>query len=163
MSRSTAVFAPGKIYEVIYKAKDPVVAGLGFAAIRDTVSYLKNDQKSVKRALGFGVSQSGRFLREYLYEGFNADEKNRLVFDGVWAHVAGAGRGETFNMPFAQPSRDGHPFLNVLYPVDIPPFTDDGLLERTRQEGAVPKIFFSNGSYEYWGRGASVDSHNARR
>ncbi len=149
-------FAPGKIYEVIYKAKDPVVAGLGFAAIRDTVSYLKNDQKSVKRALGFGVSQSGRFLREYLYEGFNEDEKNRLVFDGVWAHVAGAGRGETFNMPFAQPSRDGHPLFNVLYPVDIPPFTDDGLLERTRQEGVVPKIFFSNGSYEYWGRGASL-------
>ncbi len=150
-------FDPGKIYEVIYKAKDPVVEGLGFAAIRDTVSYLKNDERNpVKRALGFGVSQSGRFLREYLYEGFNADEKNRRVFDGVWAHVAGAGRGETFNMPFGQPSRDGHPFLNVLYPVDIPPFTDDGLLVRTRQENALPKIFFSNGSYEYWGRGASL-------
>ena len=158
-------FAPGKIYEVIYKAKDPVVAGLGFAAIRDTVSFLKNggpetllsdEHKYVKRTLGFGVSQSGRYLREYLYEGFNADEKNQRVFDGVWAHVAGAGRGETFNMPFAQPSRDGHPFLNVLYPVDLPPFNDDGLLARTRKEDVLPKIFFSNGSYEYWGRGASL-------
>ena len=158
-------FEPGKIYEVVYMAKDPVVAGLGMAAIRDTVSLLKYggpetplaDQRGrLKRALGFGVSQSGRFLREYLYEGFNADEKNRRVFDGVWAHGAGAGRGETFNMPFAQPSRDGHPFLNVLYPVDIPPFTGDGLLERTRQENVTPKIFFSNGSYEYWGRCASL-------
>jgi len=158
-------FDPGKIYEVVYMAKDPVVAGLGLAAIRDTVSYLKNggpetplsDQHShLKRALAFGVSQSGRFLREYLYEGFNADEKNRRVFDGVWAHVAGAGRGETFNMPFAQPSRDGHPFLNVAYPVDAPPFTDNGLLERTRRDNVPPKIFFSNGSYEYWGRGASL-------
>jgi hypothetical protein len=158
-------FEPGKIYEVVYMAKDPVVAGLGMAAIRDTVSFLKyggpetllSDQHGrVKRALGFGVSQSGRFLREYLYEGFNADEKNRRVFDGVWAHVAGAGRGVTFNMPFSQPSRDGHPFLNVFYPVDVPPFTDDGLLERTRQQNIAPKIFFSNGSYEYWGRCASL-------
>jgi hypothetical protein len=158
-------FEPGKIYEVIYMAKDPVVAGLGLAALRDTVSFLKHggpetpladQQRYLKRALAFGVSQSGRFLREYLYEGFNADEKNQRVFDGVWAHVAGAGRGVTFDMPFSQPSRDGHPFLNVLYPVDVPPFTDDGLLERTRQSSVVPKIFFSNGSYEYWGRGASL-------
>jgi hypothetical protein len=59
-------------------------------------------------------------------------------------------------MPFAQPSRDGHPFLNIAYPVDVPPFTDDGLLERTRRQDVLPKIFFSNGSYEYWGRGASL-------
>src|SRR5579884_3400943 len=158
-------FEPGKIYEVLYRAKDPVVGGLGLAAIRDTVSFLKYggpdtllsvQHTSTKRALAFGVSESGRFLREYLYEGFNADENKQRVFDGVWAHVAGAGRGTTFNMPFSQPSRDGHPFLNVLYPVDVPPFTDDGLLQRTREAGVTPKIFFSNGSYEYWGRGASL-------
>ena len=158
-------FEPGKIYEVIYKAKDPVLVGLGPAAVRDTASYLKyggaesalSDQaKSIKRVIGFGVSQSGRFLRTFLYDGFNEDEKNRRAFDGVWAHVAGAGRG-SFNARFAQPSRDGHPFLNVAYPVDMPPFTDnDGLLARATQAKAVPKIFYSNGAYEYWGRAASL-------
>jgi hypothetical protein len=157
-------FEPGKIYEVIYLAKDPVVVGLGPAAIRDTVSFLKHgevetllsdQQNYIKRVLGFGVSQSGRFLRTFLYDGFNQDEKNRRVFDGVWAHVAGAGRG-SFNARFAQPSRDGHPFFNVLYPVDTPPYTEEGLLAKTRSANVLPKIFFSNGSYEYWGRAASL-------
>ena len=157
-------FDPGKIYEVVYTAKDPVVGGLGLASIRDLVSFLKyggpetllsDEHSTIKRAIGFGISQSGRFLREFLYEGFNADEQNRRVFDGVWSHVAGAGRGETFDMPFGQPSRDGHPFLNVFYPVDVPPFTPTGLLEHTRAN-ALPKLFLSNGSYEYWGRAASL-------
>ncbi len=65
--------------------------------------------------LAFGISQSGRFLRTYLYYGFNRDEGNRKVFDGVIAQVAGAGRG-SFNHRFAQPSRDGHPYLNFFYP-----------------------------------------------
>ena len=158
-------FEPGKIYEVIYQAKDPVLAGLGPAAIRDTVSFLKHggvetllaDQHNyIKRALGFGISQSGRFLRSFLYDGFNQDEKNARVFDGVWAHVGGGGRG-SFNARFAQPSRDGHPFFNVLYPVDVPPFTDnDGVLAKATAANVVPKIFYSNGSYEYWGRAASL-------
>jgi len=157
-------FEPGKIYEVVYRAKDPVVAGLGPAAVRDTVSFLKHgeaetplsDQRNyIKRVIGFGISQSGRFLRTFLYDGFNQDEKNRRVFDGVWAAVAGAGRG-SFNARFAQPSRDGHPFLNVMYPVDVPPFTEDGLLAKAKAAKVAPKIFFTNGSYEYWGRAASL-------
>jgi Alpha/beta hydrolase domain len=150
-------FEPGKIYEVIYQAKDPVVAGLGSAAIRDFVSFMKHDQHDhIQRAIGFGISQSGRFLRSFVYDGFNQDEKGGRVFDGVWAHVGGAGRG-SFNARFAQPSRDGHPFLNVAYPVDIPPFTDnDGLLARAAGANVVPKIFYSNGAYEYWGRAASL-------
>ena len=158
-------FEPGKIYEVVYKAKDPVLVGLGPAAVRDTASFLKfggaetalaDESKSIKRVIGFGVSQSGRFLRTFLYDGFNEDEKSRPAFDGVWAHVAGAGRG-SFNARFAQPSRDGHPFLNVAYPVDLPPFTDnDGLLAKAKQSKTAPKIFYSNGSYEYWGRAASL-------
>jgi hypothetical protein len=109
-----AGFEPGKIYEVIYQAKDPVVVGLGPTAVRDMVSYLKygGEDKTIQRAIGFGISQSGRFLRDFLYEGFNADEKGRRVFDGVWAHVAGAGLG-SFNFRFAQPSRDGNPYRNT--------------------------------------------------
>ncbi len=157
-------FAPGRIYEVVYETKDPVVAGLGLAGVRDFVSFLKyggpemplsSEHEQIKRAIGFGVSQSGRFLREFVYDGFNEDESHRKVFDGVWAHVAGAGRG-SFNLRFAQPSRDGHPFLNVLYPVDVPPFDEEHLLARAHGAHVVPKLFLTNGSYEYWGRCASL-------
>jgi alpha/beta hydrolase family protein len=160
-----AGFEPGKIYEVVYEAKDPVLVGLGPTAVRDVVSYLKyggvdtpieDFHKDVQRTLGFGISQSGRFLRTFLYDGFNQDEKTRRVFDGVWANIAGGGRGG-FNARFAQPSRDGNPFFNILYAVDLPPFTDeDGLLAKAKATGTVPKIFYTNGSYEYWGRAASL-------
>jgi hypothetical protein len=70
-------------------------------------------------------------------------------------YVAGAGRGN-FNHRFAQPSRDAQPLTPAMYPVDVPPFTDDGLLERARAENVVPKIFYVNTAYEYWSRGASL-------
>ncbi len=157
-------FEPGRIYEVVYETENPVIAGLGLAAVRDFVSFLKyggaetplsDEHNHVKRAIGFGVSQSGRFLREYLYDGFNEDEKHRQVFDGVWAHVAGAGRG-SFNQRFAQPSRDGHSLRNVFYPVDVPPFDEEHLLEKSRRAHVAPKLFLTNGAYEYWGRCASL-------
>ena len=121
---------------------------------------------SIKRAIAFGISQSGRFLRTYLYYGFNEDEAHRMVFDGVMAHVAGSGRG-SFNHRFAQPSRDGHPFINFFYPTDIFPFTDDpqrdpetgvvdGLLTHSGKPQFQPKVFYTNSSYEYWGRAASL-------
>ena len=131
--------------------------------VRDYVSYIKQHVEA-ESAIGFGVSHIGRFLRTILYYGFNADEHGKRVFDGVWAHVAGAGRG-SFDHRFAQPSRDGHPLLNLFYPSDIFPFTDepetdagitDSILARARKDGVVPKIFYSNGAYEYWGRAASL-------
>jgi Alpha/beta hydrolase domain len=158
-----AGFEPGRIYEVVYKAKDPAVVGLGPAAVRDYISYMKQ-QGEAKRAIGFGTSQSGRFLRKFLYDGFNADEHGKIVFDGLWAHVAGAGKG-SFNHRFAQPSRDGHTWMNFFYPTDLFPFTDepetdggitDSMLARARKDGVVPKIFYTNGSYEYWGRNAGM-------
>jgi Alpha/beta hydrolase domain len=86
--------------------------------------------------------------------------------DGVLAHVAGAGRG-SFNYRFAQPSRDAQPTSSVFFPTDIFPCTDlpekdpitgdtGGLLDRVTGEKVVPKIFFSNTSYEYWGRAAAL-------
>jgi hypothetical protein len=158
-----AGFEPGRIYEVVYLAKNPVVAGLGPAAVRDYVSYIKQ-HGDAKRVIGFGNSQSGRFLRTFLYYGFNADEHQQRAFDGVWAHVAGAGRG-SFNHRFAQPSRDAQPRHNLFYPTDVFPFTDDSetdsgitdaVLARAKADGVIPKIFYSNGSYEYWGRVASL-------
>src|SRR5258708_38648311 len=90
-------FEPGKIYEVIYQAKDPVLVGLGPAAVRDMVSFLKyggeetllaDQRRYLKRALGFGVSPSGHFLPTFLHDGFNQDAKNRRVFHGALAPVA---------------------------------------------------------------------------
>jgi hypothetical protein len=172
--RFAAGFEPKKIYEVVYTSQDPAVVGVGPAAIRDTISRLKYGaapelglaQGAVRRAIGFGISQSGRFLRTFLYYGFNEDESHRKVFDGVMAHVAGAGRG-SFNHRFAQPSRDGHPYINFFYPTDIFPFTDlpqrdpdtgvtDGLLSHALKPELQPNIFYTNSSYEYWGRAASL-------
>ena len=119
-------FLPGKIYELVYTAKDPAVVGVGLAAVRDFLSYLKYDPQAtapVKRAYAVGISQSGRFLRHFLYQDFNADEQGRQVMDGVIAHVAGAGRG-SFNHRFAQPSRDAQPMSSIFYPTDLFPFTD---------------------------------------
>jgi hypothetical protein len=162
-------FEPGKIYEYVYVAADPVVAGGGFAAIRDFASYAKHNPDALtpaRRVYGEGISQNGRFLRDFLYQGFNADEVGRMALDGVLAHVAGAGRG-SFNYRFAQPSRDAQPTSSVFFPTDIFPFTDQpetdpiggetgGLLDRAVAENTVPKIFLSNTSYEYWGRAAAL-------
>jgi hypothetical protein len=166
-------FEPQKIYEVVYVSENPPLVGFGPAGIRDAVSRLKHEgaeelgisRGGLERAIAFGISQSGRFLRTFLYYGFNQDEAGRRVFDGVMAHVAGGGRG-SFNHRFAQASRDGHPYLNFFYPTDIFPYTDleeadektgasDGLLARLSPEHQ-PKIFYTNSSYEYWGRAASL-------
>jgi len=159
-------FQPGKIYEYVYVVADPVIAGLGFAAARDFASYARHSSDAVAAVYGEGISQNGRFLRDFLYQGFNADEEGRIALDGVLAHVAGSGRG-SFNYRFAQPSRDAQPTSSVFFPTDIFPFTDlpetdplthesAGLLDRAIAEKAMPKIFFSNTSYEYWGRAAAL-------
>jgi hypothetical protein len=119
---------------------------------------VKHDPNAVvhaKLAYAMGISQTGRFLRHLVWQGFNADEEGRQALDALLVYVAGAGRGN-FNHRFAQPSRDQQPLAPSFYPVDVPPFTDDGLLERARAEHVVPKIFYVNTAYEYWSRGASL-------
>ncbi|MBM3851580.1 MAG: hypothetical protein FJ399_00330 [Verrucomicrobia bacterium] len=165
-------FRAGRMYELVYRGTAGVVTGLGLVAFRDFVAFAKHGGAAAdalgapRRAIGFGVSQSGRFLRHFLYEGFNADEQGRLVFDGVWADVAGAGRG-SFNQRYGQASRDGNPWTNVLYPTDVFPFHDretqdpvtgrrDALLAAAEQARVGPKIFYTNSSYEYWGRAAAL-------
>ncbi len=125
--------------------------------------YCKRDANAIapaSRAYGFGISQTGRFLRHLVYQGFNAAESGARVFDGLLVYVAGAGRG-SFNHRFAQPSRDSQTLSPLFYPNDLFPFTDlpttdpvtgrrEGLLDRARAEGVVPKIFYVNTAYEYW-------------
>jgi hypothetical protein len=127
---------------------------------------LGDQHHHVKRAILFGASQSGRLVRSFLKDGFNRDEKDRQVFDGMWAHLAGAGMG-SFNHRFAQPSRGADPHVNFFYPTFLFPFTDveesdpdtgsrEGLLARTEKSGVRPKIFYTNTSYEYWAFAASL-------
>jgi len=161
-------FEAGRIYEMVYRSRDPRVVGLGLTAVRDITAYAKYDLRSefpVQQAVGFGVSQTGRFLRHFIYQGFNVDEEGRQVFDGLLVHTAGAGRG-SFNHRFGQASRDGHAYSAFFYPTDLYPFTsraypdpetgwNDGLFERT-PESSRPKTFYTNTGYEYWGRAASL-------
>ncbi|MDZ4799286.1 MAG: alpha/beta hydrolase domain-containing protein [Bryobacteraceae bacterium] len=161
--RLHAPATPGRIYEVIYASSDPPVVGLGAAAIRDVIAHLKREHKY---AIGFGTSQSAMLLRGYLYEGFNKGEDGRQVFDGIFAHVAGARRA-TFHR-FVQHSRTAGPLRNgSLSPTEQFPFADldqkdhvtgrvDGILQRARAAKVMPKVFYTNSAYEYWGSGASL-------
>jgi hypothetical protein len=165
-------FEPGRIYDVVYRAKDPKVVGCGLAGTRDLVSFLKYDTSSsnpvpgLRVALAWGVSQSGRFLRHFLYQGFNADEEGRQVFDGVFDQVGGAGRG-SFNHRFGQASRDALQYFNILFPVDLFPFTDgpetdpetgvtDSLLARSERSRTTPKLFHLLTNSEYFNRAGSL-------
>ncbi len=161
-------FQAGRIYELVYRAQDPRVVGVGLAVVRDILSYAKYELDTlfpVRTGVAFGVSQTGRFLRHFLYQGFNTDEAGRKVFDGMLIHTAGAGRG-SFNHRFAQPSRDAHRYSAFFYPTDLFPFTsrsqrdpvtgkEDGLFTRQRADH-LPAVFYTNTGYEYWGRGASL-------
>jgi len=166
---------PGRTYEFVYRAKDPPVAGLGLAALRDFVSDLKYGAglpgsaaggARIQHAIGVGTSQSAMALKALLYEGFNADEKGRIVFDGLQPHVAG-GRRSTFER-FTQPSRTSGPHRNASFSTtDQFPFSDaedtepvtgrkDSILARARAAKVVPKIIYTNSSYEYWGSAGSL-------
>ncbi len=165
-------FEPGRIYDVVYRTADPRVVGVGLSGTRDLISFLKydtspeNPSPGLTSAMGWGVSQSGRFLRHFLYQGFNRDEKGRRVFDGVFDQVGGSGRG-SFNHRFGQASRDALQYFNILFPVDLFPFTDgpetdpetgitDSLLARAEQSGTAPKLFHLLTNSEYFNRAGSL-------
>ncbi|MGH8495250.1 MAG: alpha/beta hydrolase domain-containing protein, partial [Gammaproteobacteria bacterium] len=166
---SPSGFEPGHIYELVYIARDPRVAGIGLAAVRDTMAYAKYGLLCpfrVEQGVAFGVSQTGRFLRHFLHQGFNVDDQERRVFDGMLIHSAGAGHG-SFNHRFAQPSRDAHRYSAFFYPTDLFPFSShtqsdpetdrqDGLVEIYDSRRLLPRIFYTNTGYEYWGRAASL-------
>ena len=164
-----SVMAPGGfeagLYEAVYEAEGSPVSGLGLAAIRDFASFLKFGAAGVttlrerpalvRRVLGFGYSQSARLLRELVRDGFNRDARGRAAFDGLMIASAGAGGG-SFNHRFAMPGQAGNSVLSILRPVDVPPFTDAGLLARARIDGVVPRIFYTFSSTEYWARAGSL-------
>lgn len=152
-------FRAGCFYEIVYRTSMSPVVGTGLLAVRDAVSFVRHGRVAGRGpmtgiSIGFGISQSGRFLRQFVYEGLNCDENGRRVFDGVFAHIAGGRRGE-FNQRFGQPST-----TNVEGFGHLPPFAADdprgGLLDTQRRLGSVPKIFFTNSAWEYWRGDASL-------
>ncbi len=171
----------GLIYELIYEAQDPLVHGTCFTTVRDLIAAFKHgtgqnnplthDGKPIiKRAHGFGVSQSGRFLREFVHAGFNEDEAGRKVFDGIIPHVSGSGMG-SFNHRFAQPTRHATQHDHADYPPDRFPFayevqTDplskltDGILKRATETKTAPFVMHTQSAAEYWTRAGSLSHTN---
>ena len=158
----------GSIYEVRYQATKPRVLGIGFAATRDIVSHLRHHGagllgRPVEHTLAFGISQAGRYLRDHIAQGFNADEDGSRVFDGVFTHVAGIGR-VFFNTQFGQPFRtrtwhEDHDFPEVEFPhssaaMDDPVTRGSGAL--LRGDVTDPKLIETNTATEYWQKGASL-------
>ncbi|MCK9899636.1 DUF2599 domain-containing protein [Frankia sp. Cpl3] len=146
-------FQPFHYYELVYRSATAPVVGAGLLAVRDVGSHLKERYDHVFAA---GSSQCGRLLRHFLFEGLNVDEGGRQVFDGMFAEVASARRGE-FNQRYGRPG-----LLHPLTPAYGAPHDTASLLTRQRALGGTPKIIFTNSSWEYWrGDGALIhqDAH----
>jgi hypothetical protein len=161
--------APGALYELNYRAKAPWVSGIGFAAQRDVVALLKSSAADnpagggITAAIGFGISQSGRFLRDFIEHGFNRDESGHKVFDGVLSHIAGIGT-VFLNAPFAQPFRTRTQHEDHTMPENAFPFsaarTHDPVSGKDaavlRHDGFDPLLIETNTDAEYWQKGASL-------
>ncbi len=184
----------GTIYSFVYRARDPRVNGIGFAAVRDLVSFLRYDAADVSGhanplndlkgaacatascpaqpatnfdvAIGEGISQSGRFLRDFLYQNFNEDGAGRRVFDGMMPIIAGA-RRTWVNERFSQPGRWSKQHEDHWQPGDQFPFTyatiadsisarTDGLLVGCTGKDTCPRIMQIDGEFEWWGARASL-------
>ncbi len=166
-------FRNDRNYHLLYRATGSPVMGLGYVTTRDFVSFLKHDAKDaagnanpvygVKTALCQGISSSGMYLRDFLYQGFNVDEQERRVCEGMHIHVAGVQK-LFLNYRFAQPNpftqqhRERYvPDTNFprQYAVRINPFTraPDGILKRPSTD---PLIMHTDTSNEYWQFRASL-------
>ncbi len=171
---------PGAIFEVTYTARDPGLMGMGLAAFRDVSAALRHGEgagnpqsgRASARAISLGVSQSGRFLRDALYLGFNEDTAGRAVFDGIFPHIPGS-RRTYLNARWAQPGRNPSDHTDRLYPADQFPFTyadttdpltnrTDGLLRRCLASRTCPRVMQTDSEFEYFGARGSLTVTDAR-
>lgn len=181
-----AGFEPGYIYELTYEVADPPVIGLGFAAVRDAISFFHFEtsdgygnpnplsrrdhdgeaSSAIEKAYIYGSSQSGRFIAHMLWQGFHLDELGRMAFEGARIHIAGGGKGG-FNHRFGMTSQHMSDLEGTSMPSDFPPFNylPDGapgsggpndLLATAKEMGKVPKVMITNTEHEYWNRSASL-------
>jgi hypothetical protein len=176
-------FQNGRLYEFTYTAKDPLVAGLAFAGVRDLVAFLRRAPADtvgtpnplagqVKTVYSFTASQPSRFIHDFLYLGFNEDEQGAPVFDGILSWLGGASGG-FFNYRFAQPGRTHRQHIARWYPEREFPFADqisfdpvthkkDGRLRRCLATRTCPRIFEINSENEYWAKAGSLLHTDAR-
>jgi hypothetical protein len=171
-------FDTNHIYELVYTGRDPKVMGIGLAATRDLVAFLRRNSGpanplagAVQSTIGFGISQSGRFLRTFIGLGFNQDENGARVFDGLDPDIASY--RISLNIRFAQPTRlAGTQHTEKQFPGQDAPTTwgdahdrfahvDGGLLDRCRRSHTCPKIFNTVSSTEYWQAGMSFTTADA--
>ncbi len=171
----------GTIYEFVYQVQDPIVLGLGFSAMREFVSFARHSPADdagapnplfvdgmavLDHVVAVGSSQSGRMIRDFVYQGFNEDVEGRRVFDGMTPYVAGA-RRTYVNARFAQPGRYTRQHEDHNYPMDEFPFTfatttdpltgrTDGLLAACAASGTCPNIIQVDADSEYYGAHASL-------
>ena len=165
-----AGFKPGQLYELTYRAKDPLVLGLGFAATRDLGAFLKSAEKddagtanpvyvANAKAIVMGSSQSGRYIRSLIHLGFNRDESGRIVFDGAFPHIGGG--LIPLNVRFGQPGRAGTSRSTASsrarnFPSPMRSTRDpltgrtQGLLDRCTATNTCPKIVHAATALEMW-------------
>ena len=165
-----AGFEPGWIYQLIYTARDPKPMGLGHVAVRDFVSFLKyhegpaNPLAGTRMAYGWGRSQTGRCLRDFVYRGYNADAAGRRVFDGVMPHVAGAGRkwlNHRFSSPIVSGGQQYEDHFNIAdsfpfsyaWSVDHLTGQEDAIMKRPETD---PLLLHTQTATEYWVRRGSL-------
>jgi hypothetical protein len=171
---AAAGFDRGALYELIYPATNETVMDIGLAASRDFVSFLRYaDQDSTgqanpardsgalfKAALAFGISQTGRAINDFIYQGFNADTAGRIVFDGALPLLSATRRTFT-NFEFAQPGRFARQHEDHEYPGDQFPFTyatskdsvsgkTDGMLTACEKSHTCPRIVHLDSDTEFW-------------
>jgi hypothetical protein len=167
-------FDPRYAYTLVYEGKDPKVLGLGFAATRDLISFLRYAEKDdsgapnpvggrVRWSVASGASQSGNFLRSFVHLGFNADEHDRRAFDAINPNIAG--RHVPLNIRFGVPGGAADLFdLGSEGALWWGRYTDrvrglgaTSLLTRCSASGTCPKIMETFGSAEFWGLRMSPD------
>jgi hypothetical protein len=178
----TASFDRGTIFEFIYTARESAVMGLGLAAIRDVAGFLRRGEADgagqsnplrghLRHAICFGLSQSGRVIRDFLHHGFNLDAAGRMVFDGVMPVIAGSRKSNALE-PFAQPGRyarqhEDHAYGDDQFPFTYPVLTDPrsgrtgGILARLEAAGACAKVMHVDSESEIWSARASLVATDA--
>ena len=167
-------FDPSLLYQIVFNARDPLVLGIGFAATRDAVSFLRDAAADdfgnvnplagkISKTIGMGTSQSGNYLRSMTYYGFNQNETNGQVFDAIWPHIAG--RQIWMNTRFALPdviqmlymAADEAPVWWADYADTVRGRAPDGLLHSCTASGTCPKVIETYGAVEFWDLKASPD------
>jgi Alpha/beta hydrolase domain len=167
-------FLQSYVYEFTYTAKNPVVAAVGLAALRDFVSFLRYGTAAegnplagdVRHTFSYSISQPSRTLNDFQRLGFNEDENGKRVIDGILSHTGG-GSGDQINYRFGQTGRTERNRQNHLYPEGVFPFAHQVLTDhlsgktagrdvRCTATNTCPKRFEVNTANEYWVKAGSL-------